>query len=268
MSSTCYIDAFDEIVEDYSDDDAESLVSLDSFDIEEDEDTDFEVTFISDDEDEDKNEDEDEDFKLERPNNSEQETKEERMKLLNEKYKCDLEKCGEVLAGKLNWVTAKVPTGSMVNKSEFPDISTEPKREKKFNLKPLYSKKSRPLDIKVIVSNSPSQLIIPQKQQQCKYSSKVCPFGKNCRFKHNDKIQKKNWFCKNLIQTGTCRFGDRCIYSHTLEEIEQNVDWCKFKFRCNNVNRVGETKYINVGKYKCIHRHPNENITNLINRIQ
>lgn len=266
-SQISYLDAFDEVViEDYSSNEDESfdleieddIISLDSSDlkieddiisidssdleIEEEEEGEYEVTFISDDE------DDDNDFEAvkELP----KESKESQLKQLNEKYKDDLEKCNQVLEGKLNWVSAPIShVNDSLDKDEYPDINAKPKKEKKFGLKPIQKKTQKPMDIDIHVKNFfPSQINI-------RAPAKQLPL-------------KKNWFCKNLIQTGTCRFGDKCIFAHTLTEVEANTEQCKFGQRCNNVKIIAPNQYINSGKYKCIRRHPNENINSFVKRVQ
>jgi hypothetical protein len=235
-----YLDAFDDVViEEYSLDD--EIISLDSSDEGE-----YEVTFITDDE------DEDDDFEaIEEPKELPEESKKDRLKWLNEKYKDDLEKCNHALEGKLNWVST--PVSSCVNdsldKNEYPDINAKPKKEKKFSLKPIHKKCQKPMNVDIWVRDSlPSQIniIAPPKPQAF----------------------KKNWFCKNLIQTGTCKFGDRCIFAHTLAEVEANTEQCKFGQRCNNVKMINPKQYINSGKYKCVRLHPAENINSFIKRVQ
>lgn len=218
-----------------------------------------EVTFISDDEDGDNYEPVDESYE-------DKESYEDRIKRLNLKYKNELEKCNEALKGKLNWTANTQPLTVLQNKNldavEFPNLNDEePPRKrstlKKFTLtplKPLKNKKPQPMDVEVVIRNYPSTINIRAPPKYVADPAQSRP--------------KKNWFCKNLIQTGTCRFGDNCIFAHTLGEVEKHVEWCRFGQRCNNVNKVNRFHYINVGNYKCIRRHPNEGISNFIKRVQ
>lgn len=133
----------------------------------------------------------------------------------------------------------------------------------------------------------------------CKYilEKKECPFGDDCHFNHSEKIlckfiaegqvckhlkcrffhpeekpkqtlkNKKFWFCKNLFQTGKCKFGENCIFAHSEEEVKRQSTECKFGMRCFAVSRFNN-QYINIGPKKCLHLHKNENIRNLIMRMQ
>lgn len=269
-----YIDAFDDVViEDYfsdeeeeddahssstsannddNDDDVDHLVQLtdeDNKDNKDDDDDDeYEVTFLTDDD-----EDDDGDFDTsEDPvkSLSKDELKQAHLQRLNDKYKVDLILCNKALEGKMNWVSSAALTSScgVVDKNDYPDVHSKPKREKKFRLKPI--KNQRPMNIEIKVKDHvPSQIHMRAPQPK-------------------PPVLKKNWFCKNLIQTGTCKFGTRCIFAHTLAEVENHTEQCKFGKRCNNIRMTGHNQYVNSGKYKCIRKHPHENISNFIKRVQ
>ena len=263
-----YIDAFDDVVieeyfsdEDEDDEHLSSSLKSSSSDLklltdEEDDDEEvqdeYEVTFLTDEEDEDGDfETRDEDSK------TLSDSKQAHLRRLNDKYKADLILCNKALEGKMNWVSAPLPQASprssmsrsrFTNKNDYPDVHAKPKPEKKFRLKPI--KNQRPMNIEIKVKDHvPSQIHIrppPPKPP----------------------VLKKNWFCKNLIQTGTCKFGARCIFAHTLAEVENHTEQCKFGQRCNNIRMIGYNQYVNAGKYKCIRKHPRENISDFIKRVQ
>lgn len=261
MSHTTYLDAFDETIvthddlssdyndsystysgddddvfldDDVSDDDEKILSDSDSYSLYSDDDDDFSKFF--------------DDFEI-TPRVKSEPSKEERINHLNKIYKDDLEKCHKALEGKLNWVTSKPSIESVADINEFPNINVKPNQGKRLHLKKILKKNIKPLNINIkIKPNKPSQInmYVPRKKLPL----------------------KKKWFCKNLIQTGECRFGNKCIFAHTLKEIENHTEKCKFGHRCNNVSKISKNEYINNGYYKCIHRHPNENINNFIKRVQ
>jgi hypothetical protein len=104
---------------------------------------------------------------------------------------------------------------------------------------------------------------------------------------------RKIWLCKNVFkiskttgevlyesikieEIGNCRFGDHCIYAHSLEEIRQNVESCKFKEECKGVKITQiqkDDKKVrryenNFETRKCCRLHPKERFIDYIKRIQ
>ena len=237
-----YTDAFDEIItspdhtEEESLSDTSSMVSVD--DVLED----FDVTFITDDEDDDSG------VLVVKEDPKKILSHKEHLTKLNEYYKKQLDECGDMLQGKLNWKSSQPSPTSSSSENDldhFPTLTAKPmtKREQKeaaMVSKPLFDPKPLPP--------------LPSRR-----NNTAAGVGFN----------KKSWFCKNLIQTGTCRFGNRCIYAHSLDEVESNIHWCKYYTKCNNVSVSPVTNtYVNKGRYKCVRRHPNEAITNFVKRMQ
>lgn len=101
-------------------------------------------------------------------------------------------------------------------------------------------------------------------------------------------VLRKIWLCKNMFKIitdeisvkieefGICKFGDRCIYAHSRQDIQNALQECIYKDKCNAVKLV----YIikdgkRVRRYKnnpeirkCNRLHPNERIFDFISRIQ
>jgi hypothetical protein len=134
-------------------------------------------------------------------------------------------------------------------------------------------------------SNEPQQRASPSIQRRECRNGKDCT-NRKCTFAHpvdrlrvarppsrdggqqsdNNKT-KKIWFCKNLIQQGFCKFGDKCAYGHSKEEIKAHASDCRFGDQCKAVKKEGVT-YVNVGNQKCVRIHPRERIGDFIMRTQ
>lgn len=103
---------------------------------------------------------------------------------------------------------------------------------------------------------------------------------------------RKIWLCKNIFkisttagflydsikieETGTCRFGNNCVYAHSSEEVRQHLESCKFKEECKGVKITQikkEDKKVrryenNPETRKCCRLHPKERVIDFIKRIQ
>lgn len=110
--------------------------------------------------------------------------------------------------------------------------------------------------------------------------------------KENEIPLRKIWFCKNMFKitlpkvqkagepaniekSGICRFGDSCIYAHSIEEIKQNLEKCKFEENCKNIKIIQIIKndkkvrrYENISETrKCNRLHPKERVIDFITRL-
>lgn len=218
------------------------------------------------------------------------------MKIVNEKYAKALEECGEVLEGKLNWVDFENEPTSDLDEEEYPTLPGKMEKPRE-RYSTCQNFKKSPIKINVI-SFGPSRLnfrkLVVKIDRVCKYilQGEVCPFGDECRFTHtlkkplckfgpdcknkkctafhprksSDKT-KKIWFCKNVITRGECRFGDKCVFAHTVEEVQKHVEPCKFGNNCRAVKRVNG-KYTNFGPRKCVRLHPKEQVKDFVARTQ
>lgn len=105
----------------------------------------------------------------------------------------------------------------------------------------------------------------------------------------DNELFRKIWLCKNMFnvvkdstnlvkieETGKCRFGDHCVYAHSIEEVRQNLDHCKFNEDCKAVKITQikkDDKKVrryenNLESRKCCRLHPKERIIDFIKRIQ
>ena len=208
---------------------------------------------------------------------------------------------GIALKGKLNWVTQQPDL------KIYPLITT-PVKENKHRVKFVPLTKAKILNIKVKHAHHSSinlnEISKSMKREipLCKFmqAGKLCLYGERCRFKHIPICKKPNcnkkecnlfhinrWqyeekirtmktkYCRNIQETGNCKFGNKCVYAHDKLEIKQNVRPCKYGRRCNlikqtlRIDRGGNKRVcfrnlIN-GKY-CPNIHDMETIDNYIAR--
>ena len=79
--------------------------------------------------------------------------------------------------------------------------------------------------------------------------------------KDNQQKLIKNIICKKLT---TCKYGEQCIFAHTISEFKQpNV--CKYGMRCKKIY-FNNNKYKNVNETICLYVHPNETRNNYTQR--
>lgn len=214
-----------------------------------------------------------------------------------------LKNCTVALEGKCNWLEKEYSQlrgiSSNLSSDIYPHIGTEVFRHRSSSW--TFGTNFEPSNIEIVTS-IPSAINfklppVVKINTFCKYiaEGKICPFGdEQCKFTHPTKslckyiaakepclnrkctffhpkppANKKIWFCKNLIQSGKCRFGDKCVFAHTKDEIRQNVATCKFNERCRAVTKEGK-KYINLidCPRKCARLHPHEKISDFVRRMQ
>ncbi len=79
---------------------------------------------------------------------------------------------------------------------------------------------------------------------------------------------RKIWFCRNIIQRGTCHAGTRCLYAHSKMEVADNVSMCKFGDGCRLVTQTRDGFVNNNPERKCVRKHKSETIEEFISRMQ
>jgi hypothetical protein len=205
--------------------------------------------------------------------------------------------------GTLIWASPPLPqTKSNLDDKEFPPLGSSPMKMKPMKMKPM---KMKPMNISIRISDTtkitfavkPKETDVqkpaapkqkpaaPKQKPLCKFIAQNVPCtNKVCRFFHpkgtkqpkapepkiNEKPKlhsKKLWFCKNIIQTGFCRYGNECLYAHTIKEVKEHVTKCRFGMDCHNVKKTNGI-VVNSGPRKCIRLHGKETIDNFIKRMQ
>jgi hypothetical protein len=109
---------------------------------------------------------------------------------------------------------------------------------------------------------------------------------------NGNELSRKIWLCKNkfkisktdgniyecfkIEERGTCKFGDHCIYAHSIEDVRQGVQSCRFAEKCKGINIIYIQKdnqkvrrYENNSETrKCCRLHPKERMLDFTKRIQ
>ncbi len=83
-------------------------------------------------------------------------------------------------------------------------------------------------------------------------------------------VKSKTRICENIKKTGTCVYGKNCHFAHDVKEL--TVSKCAFGQRCVFINYTdgkvcNKVCYTN-GSKVCKFLHPNENITDLFERLE
>ena len=153
---------------------------------------------------------------------------------------------GIALKGKLNWLTQQPDL------KIYPLITT-PVKENKYRVKFVPLTKAKILNIKVKHAHHSSINLNESLKREiplCKFiqAGKLCLYGDRCRFKHIPICNKPNYdekirvlktkYCRNIQETGRCKFGTRCVYAHDKLEIKQTVHPCKYGRRCKFVKQT------------------------------
>ena len=68
-------------------------------------------------------------------------------------------------------------------------------------------------------------------------------------------VQTKTRMCKSILNGMECKYGSKCSFAHTLEELTPQC--CRFSERCKLVDWNG-SKYVNKYEKTCKFIHPNE----------
>jgi len=218
----------------------------------------------------------------------------ERRNALVAMYEKPLAECYDVIKDKLTWAENFNPNPTIlpVKKRE-----SSPGKQQSVKLVPSTKfGKAEPMDIGYSF-NQPSGLKFRQPKREivkidklCMYVAKQqqCPYGEDCRFLHKmaakpraqqnglnqskdqqpvDERSKKIWLCKNLVQNGSCKFGDGCKFAHTYPEIKAAVKDCTHGVNCRAVKKDG-LRYLNDGPRKCVRLHPRERIADFVARTR
>lgn len=228
---------------------------------------------------------------------SETTRKQKRVKFLNERYAEPLKNCYEAIKDRLTWTESfylpvlpadapPVPTAN--EKSTWTTKKGRDRRGKnrfgearRFELGVNFDRSKDPI---TIVEKKPP---VPSEDRVCKYAAtgKRCPFGSECKFSHStsssssrqrqevsgsdgQRKSKKIWMCKNeKARKGSCRFGDNCVYAHSIEEVARTASRCNNYRHCKYV-RFDGVKYDNAPGIdrKCNRYHDRETIGNFVDR--
>jgi len=116
--------------------------------------------------------------------------------------------------------------------------------------------------------------IIQDKEQKvtpCKFIKKGCKYGDNCKYSHSGALQGKptqsSKPCRNLINSGTCPFGDKCHFDHSIKEKQIsepsnfktvmcnffiNGKKCPFGSKCYFAHGIKELRELTTKTKKCL----------------
>ena len=90
---------------------------------------------------------------------------------------------------------------------------------------------------------------------------------KQSEYLTRDQIKKLNTkveMCKSFRQGEVCKYGSKCLFAHSIDEIRYRV--CEF-MPCKRVRKVSHDCYANVDDKVCGCRHLNESDDNLYTRL-
>ena len=68
--------------------------------------------------------------------------------------------------------------------------------------------------------------------------------------------------CKSVYDKQPCKFGSKCRFAHSVNDLECGYGTC-----CKKI-QLTQNKYINIGNVKCDRKHPGETTQCLISRMQ
>ena len=119
-----------------------------------------------------------------------------------------------------------------------------------------------------------------------------CRYGKKCQFAHGEdyasgasyppemarelylqqitagsktKVDSKKFkteMCKNWIEAGTCRYGNKCQFSHGEQELVVKNDQPDQKYKTKHCESFSDTRFCPYGN-RCLFRHEDRTFTEI-----
>lgn len=185
----------------------------------------------------------------------------------NVKINKQLDECGDLLKGKMAWVAnfnVKEPAGTQFPVSKVDHSKVQPKKFSSNHAgghasghASKHFMNERPFEVPVRVGGLTSDVTLYKPEPVVQHSRPQMP-------NQAPEKTKKIWMCRNVK---SCRFGDRCMFAHSVGEIEAAVTKCNYHV-CTRVRKLNGRYTNTLNERKCLRLHRNEDIDNFIERTQ
>jgi Zinc finger C-x8-C-x5-C-x3-H type (and similar) len=95
------------------------------------------------------------------------------------------------------------------------------------------------------------------------YSGQKKPQTSHAQYQSEDEVKYKTEMCKNLRETGSCKFGSKCKFAHSEDEI-RNKTHINLHYRSKKCSQFFEHGYCPYGT-RCQYLHTEDSYTEIFN---